>query len=68
MKYNKKIVAIIVILNICFSMGVMYVNLRGGIVSDTLIEWWFKFTTIELGFVAGIKVVEIFKGGGDSGI
>lgn len=68
MKYNKKIVAIIIILNVSFSMGVMYINLRGGFVSDELIKQFYTFTTVELGFVAGIKVVEIFKGGGDSGI
>lgn len=55
MKFSKLIVSLIIILNVCFSIGVLYVFLKIGSEPMTLIGCWFTFTTGELWMLASIK-------------
>ena len=62
MKYSKKIVTLVIALNIPFTVAVLYLNSRGMMVSDELVRGWFRFTGIELVALAGIKVAEVVRG------
>lgn len=55
-RYSKLIVALVILLNAVFTMGVLYVFLKVGQEPTTLIVSWFAFTTTELLAIAGIKV------------
>ena len=59
MKFSKLIVSLIIILNVCFSIGVLYVFLKIGSEPMTLIGCWFAFTTGELWMLSSIKKKEI---------
>ena len=63
MKYSKKIVTLVIALNIPFAIAVLYLNSRGMMVSDELVRGWFRFTGIELVAIAGIKVAEVVRDG-----
>lgn len=63
MKYSKKIVTMVIALNIPFTVAVLYLNSRGMMVSDELVRGWFRFTGIELVAIAGIKVAEVVRDG-----
>lgn len=62
MKYSKKIVLAVIILNGLFAAAVLYVFLRTGAEPTTLVAAWFAFTTGELWLLSGIKKTEIKKG------
>ena len=61
MKYSKKIVAWIIVLNTIFAVAVLYIFYVIGNEPTSLIAAWFGFTTIELWSLAGIKKREIKK-------
>jgi threonine/homoserine efflux transporter RhtA len=47
-RFSKKIVALVVFLNVVFTGAIMYLFLRTGSEPSTLIGCWFAFTTVEL--------------------
>lgn len=59
MKFSKIIVSLIILLNVLFTAGILYVFLRVGSEPATLIGAWFAFTTGELWMLASIKKKEI---------
>lgn len=54
-KFSKKIVALVILLNVTFAGAVLYLCLKSSIVPDSLIVAWFAFTTGELWLLAGIR-------------
>lgn len=60
-KYSKKIVFLIIVLNVFFTLGTLFVFLRTGNEPTTLITCWFAFTTGELWMLSGIKKKEVDK-------
>lgn len=58
MKFSKKIVTSIILLNILFTLGVFYVVMQGYTEPTGLIVAWFSFTTVELWSLASIKRAE----------
>ena len=54
-KFSKKIVALVIALNVAFTGAVIFVCLRGSFVPDSLIVAWFAFTTGELWLLSGIR-------------
>ncbi len=65
MKFSKAIVALVIALNVFFTVAVLFIFYRTGIEPVTLIGCWFGFTTVELWALAGIKKREIEKNGGE---
>jgi len=59
MKFSKFIVTLVILLNVSFTVAILYVFLRIGSEPTALISAWFGFTTIELWALAGIKKREI---------
>lgn len=59
MKFSKIIVSLIILLNVLFTVGVLYVFLRVGNEPSILIGAWFAFTTGELWMLSSIKKKEI---------
>lgn len=59
MKFSKWIVSLIILLNIVFTIGVLYVFLRVGNEPTMLIGAWFAFTTGELWMLSSIKKKEV---------
>jgi len=53
-KFSKKIVALVIALNVTFTGAVLYLCLKSSIVPDSLIVAWFAFTTGELWLLSGI--------------
>lgn len=53
--FSKKVVISVIILNILFTLAVMYLFLQTGNEPMTLVGAWFSFTTIELWSLASIK-------------
>ena len=53
--FSKLIVALVILLNTGFAIGVLYVFLRVGSEPTALVAAWFAFTTGELWMLAGIK-------------
>ncbi len=68
MKFSKFIVTLIILLNVSFTVAVLYVFLRIGSEPTALISAWFGFTTVELWALAGIKKREIEKQNDREGI
>jgi len=48
MQFSKKVVALVILLNVGFTGVVLYLFLRTGNEPSTLIGCWFGFTTVEL--------------------
>lgn len=67
MKYSKKIVTAVIILNVLFAVAVLYVFLRTSGEPTSLVVAWFAFTTGELWLLSGIKKTEIKKGENNDG-
>lgn len=63
-RFSKKIVALVIMLNVAFTGAVLYVFLRTGAEPTSLVVAWFSFTTVELWTLAGITK-EKLKGGSD---
>lgn len=61
MKYNKFIVALIILLNAGAFAALLWAFVKVGAEPVVLIGAWFAFTTGELFLVAGIKKKEIKK-------
>ena len=59
MKFSKIIVSLVILLNVLFTAGVLYVFLKVSSEPMTLISCWFAFTTGELWLLATIKKKEI---------
>lgn len=57
-KFSKRIVILVLLLNIVFTVAVFYVFLKTGNEPSTLIGAWFAFTTVELWSLAKIKMNE----------
>lgn len=53
--YSKIIVAFVIIINIFFTIGTLYIFLKTGSEPTTLIGAWFTFTTVEVWQLAKIK-------------
>jgi len=53
-KFSKKIVALVILLNVAFAGAVLYAFLRVGSEPTSLIVAWFAFTTGELWLLSGI--------------
>jgi hypothetical protein len=62
LKYSKKIVLLVIILNVVFAAAVLFLSGGDHQVPDSLIVAWYAFTGGELLGVAGIKISEIRKG------
>ena len=59
MKFSKAIVALVIALNVFFTIAVLFIFYRLGTEPTALIGAWFGFTTVELWALAGIKKREI---------
>lgn len=59
MKFSKAIVALVIALNVFFTVAVLFIFYRVGVEPTTLIAAWFSFTTVELWALASIKKREI---------
>ena len=53
--FSKWIVALIICLNLGFTVAILYIFMRIGSEPTALIAAWFAFTTGELWMLAGIK-------------
>ena len=61
MKYSKRIVLLIIILNVLFTIGVLAVFWHTGNEPSVLVGAFFGFTTGELFMLSGIKKKKIEK-------
>jgi len=61
-RFSKLIVTLVVMLNILFTVAVLYIFLHTGSEPATLIGCWFAFTTTELWALASIKKTKVKKG------
>lgn len=61
--FAKKIVTLVVFLNILFTASVLYVFLKTGNEPMTLVGCWFGFTTGELWMLSSIKKSKVKKEG-----
>lgn len=57
--FSKKIVILVILMNILFTLAIMYLFLRTGNEPMTLVGAWFSFTTVELFSLSKIKRAEI---------
>jgi len=55
-KFSKKIVVLVILLNIIFTMAVFVAAFFNAVIPDSLIGAWFAFTTTELVALAGIRI------------
>lgn len=55
-KFSKKIVVLVILLNIIFTTAVFVAAFYHAIIPDSLIAAWFAFTTTELVALAGIRI------------
>lgn len=58
MKFSKKIVTLVIALNILFTIAILFVFLKTGNEPMTLVGAWFTFTTVELWSLSKIKRAE----------
>ena len=65
MRYSKKLIAGIVVLNVIFAIAVLWNHFHTGNEPTTLVGAWFAFTTVELWNLATIKKAEIKKERGE---
>ena len=57
--FSKKIVILVILMNILFTLAIMYLFLKTGNEPMTLVGAWFSFTTVELFSLSKIKRAEI---------
>lgn len=55
-KFSKKIVVLVILLNIIFTVAVFVAAFFNAVIPDSLIMAWFAFTTTELIALAGIRI------------
>lgn len=60
-QFNKKVVDLIIWMNIIFTAVIVFLFYKTGSEPSTLIEKWFKFTGTEMVALAGIKVADTAK-------
>lgn len=60
-RFSKFIVTVVILLNIIFTVAVLYVFLKVGSEPMTLIGCWFGFTTGELWMLSSIKKTKVKK-------
>lgn len=58
-KFSKKIVILVILLNIIFTTAVFVAAFFNATIPDSLIASWFAFTTGELWFLSSIKKREV---------
>lgn len=58
-RFSKKIVALVILLNVTFTGAVLYLFLRTGNEPTALIAAWFAFTTGELWLLSGITKAKV---------
>ena len=58
-KFSKRIVALVIFLNVIFTAAVLYIFLKVASEPTTLIVAWFAFTTGELWMLSSIKKKEV---------
>jgi hypothetical protein len=61
-RFSKKIVAMIILLNVTFTIAVLYTFLKVGSEPTSLIIAWFGFTTGELWLLSGITKTKVNSG------
>lgn len=59
MRFSKWIVATVIVLNVLFTIAILYTFLQTGSEPSTLVAAWFAFTTGELWALSSIKRKEI---------
>lgn len=64
-RFSKKIVGLVVGLNVAFTAAVFYAFLKVGSEPTALITAWFAFTTGELWMLAGIRKAKLKHKAGD---
>ncbi len=64
-RFSKFLVTMVILLNILFTVAVLYVFLQTGSEPVTLIGCWFAFTTGELWMLSSIKKTKVRKDGND---
>ena len=57
-RFSKRIVSLVIALNVLFTVAVLYVFIRTGSEPMTLVGAFFTFTTVELWSLASIKKEE----------
>lgn len=57
--FSKRIVTFVILLNVLFTLGVLYVFTETGNEPMTLVGAWFAFTTVELWSLSKIKREEV---------
>lgn len=57
--FSKKIVILVILMNILFTLAIMYLFLKTGNEPMTLVGAWFGFTTVELWSLSKIKRAEV---------
>lgn len=62
-RFSKFIVALVVLMNIIFTVAVLYVFLKTGSEPVALVGAWFVFTTGELWMLSSIKKIKVKKEG-----
>ena len=62
-RFSKRVVALVILLNVVFAGAVLFVFLRVGSEPTTLVAAWFGFTTVELWALAGITKAKVAQGG-----
>ncbi len=61
-RFSKKIVSLVIIMNIIFTAGVLYIFWQVGNEPSTLIAAFFGFTTVELWALASITKTKLKEG------
>ena len=60
--FSKAIISLVVLMNIAFTVAVLYVFLKTSSEPVALVGAWFAFTTGELWMLSSIKKVKVKKG------
>ena len=66
-RFSKFIVALVVAMNIVFTIAVLYVFLKTASEPTALVGAWFAFTTGELWMLSSIKKTKVKKGEEENG-
>ena len=63
--FSKRVVTFVILLNIIFTLAILYVFLRTGSEPMTLVGAFFAFTTVELWSLSKIKRAEVKEEGNE---
>ena len=64
-EFSKKVVTLVIMLNVAFTGAVLYLFIINGSEPATLIGCWVGVTTVELWALSGITKTKITQGGGE---